>query len=66
APAEKTQVRPVLLPTATALAIQHLADIKTIFSDGSMIHANTPEVSMAFGVVHSTDGSNFICASRSE
>ncbi|KAF9315816.1 hypothetical protein BG006_003686, partial [Podila minutissima] len=55
-----TRVGSVLLPTAAALAIQHLAtqpaspDIKMIFSDGSKIHANTPEASMAFGVVHST------------
>ncbi|KAF9368079.1 hypothetical protein CPB97_004964, partial [Podila verticillata] len=61
---ETTKIDPIFLPQAAAIAIQRLAqqvpttNTMIIYSDGSMIQAHTPKVSMAFGVVDSDSNIN--------
>ncbi|KAI9239766.1 MAG: hypothetical protein BYD32DRAFT_434553 [Podila humilis] len=60
-----TSFGPILLPQAAALILQHLTEqavipgTKIIYSDGSLLHAGSPEASLAFGVVHSVSNINF-------
>ncbi|KFH61742.1 hypothetical protein MVEG_12420 [Podila verticillata NRRL 6337] len=60
-----TSFGPILLPQAAALILQHLTEqavipgTKIIYFDGSLLHAGSPEASLAFGVVHSVSNINF-------